>query len=264
MKKTISVLAMILAASAAVAETTTTSAPSLPLSASVEFDVSKNSTTDKYVGKTTLGIELTSTGPTFGGFEIKSVDGTLSLGDWQIGSQVNASTVSLGKQGDLFPSAGLEVVGNDTLANPTVNESVITKIGNLSLMAGFDDLTSDIGNLDNIQLSYGVDLGSFVTTAAVDYNTDTEEKAYALSSTTTLSTLELGGVATYASETLAYEATLAQGATSLFANGDENDALQNVGIGVKGKLSGLDLYAEASYNIDNEDLTPALGVSYKF
>lgn len=256
---------MMLAASAAVAETTTTTAPSLPLSASVEFDVSKNSTTDKYVGKTTLGIDLNSTGPAFGGFDIKITDGSIALGDWQIGTTVDAGTVSLGKQGDLFPDAGLEVVGSTTLANPTVNESIIAKVGNFSIMTGFDDLTSDVTDLDNVQLSYGVDLGSFATTAAIDYNTDTEKKAYALGTSVDLQAgFTVGGVATYADDKLAYEANVSSGAMTVFANGDEDNTLQHVGAGVKGKLAGLDVYAEASYDTDAEDLTPAVGVSFKF
>ena len=143
---------MLMATSVASADTTTvTPAPvaTSPVSASVEFDVTKNAS-NKYVGKTTLKIDLESNGPAFGGFDLKVTDGTITLGDWNVGTTVAGATVSLGKQGDLFPSAGLEAVGSTTLANPTVNESLIIKAGGLSAMAGFEGLDTDITDLDNV------------------------------------------------------------------------------------------------------------------
>lgn len=266
MKTTISVLAMLMAASVASADGTTHThpAPTSPVSASVEFDVTKN-TSDKYVGKTTLGFELEGTGPAFGGIELKAVDGTISVGDWNIGTAVANATVSLGKQGDLFPSAGLETVGSTTLANPTVNESVMVTMGNLSAMAGFDGLTTDVTDLDNVQLAYDIELGAIASTVAVDYNTDTEAKAYALSSELDLSTsLSVGGTGTYAADTLAYEVNATTGGVTVFMDGDENNTVQHIGAGVKGSLNGLDLYAEASYDVDAKTTSPAVGVSFSF
>jgi hypothetical protein len=267
MKTTISVLAMLMAASVASADGTTTHthpAPTSPVSASIEFDVTKN-TSDKYVGKTTLGFELEGTGPAFGGFELKAIDGTISIGDWNIGTAVAGATVSLGKQGDLFPSAGLEVVGSTTLANPTVNESVIATAGGLSVMAGFDSLSTDVTDLDNVQASYDFEVGIIGMGAAVDYNTDTKEKSYGVSSSLDLTTdMSIGGTATYAANKLGYEVNATAGVISMFANGDEDNKLQHIGAGVKGSLNGLDLYAEASYDTDAEDLTPAIGASFKF
>ena len=258
---------MLMATSVAHADGTTHThpAPASPVSASVEFDVTKNTTTDKYVGKTTLGFELEGTGPAFGGIELKAVDGTISVGDWNIGTAVANATVSLGKQGDLFPSAGLETVGSTTLANPTVNESVMVTMGNLSAMAGFDGLTTDVTDLDNLQVAYNLELGAIDTTVAMDYNTDTEAKAYGVSSSLDLTTdLSIGGTATYAADKLAYEVNANAGVISLFADGDEDNTLQHIGAGVKGSLNGLDLYAEASYDTDAESLTPAIGASFKF
>ena len=267
MKTTISVLAMLMAASVASADGTTTHthpAPTSPVSASVEFDVTKN-TADKYVGKTTLGFELEGTGPAFGGFELKAIDGTISIGDWNIGTAVAGATVSLGKQGDLFPSAGLETVGSTTLANPTVNESVVVTMGNLSAMAGFDGLTTDVTDLDNLQVAYDLELGAIDTTVAMDYNTDTEAKAYALSSALNLTdSMAIGGTGTYAADTLAYEVNATTGAITVFMDGDENNTVQHIGAGVKGSLNGLDLYAEASYDVDAKTTSPAVGVSFSF
>ena len=266
MKTTISVLAMLMVTSVASADTTahTHPAPTSPVSASIEFDVTKN-TADKYVGKTTLGFELEGTGPAFGGIELKAIDGTISIGDWNIGTAVAGATVSLGKQGDLFPSAGLEVVGSTTLANPTVNESVIATAGGISVMAGFDGLSTDVTDLDNVQAAYDFKIGAIGMGAAVDYNTDTKAKSYGVSSSLDLtSSMSIGGTATYAADKLGYEVNANAGVISMFANGDEDNKLQHIGAGVKGSLNGLDLYAEASYDTDAKDLTPAVGVSFKF
>jgi hypothetical protein len=269
MKITASVLAILFATSfAAHAETASTPvapAPALPLTTSIEVDVSKNTTTDKYVSNTTLKLDFDGKGPAFGGFDIKVTDGTISLGDWQIGTTVASSTVSLGKQGDLFPDAGLEKVGSTTLANPTVNESLMAKMGNLSAMAGFDGLSNDVTDLDNVQVAYDFKVGVIGMGAAVDWNTDTEEKSYGFSSNLDVSSsLSVGNTITYAANKLAYEVNASTGAISYFANGDEDNKLQHVGAGIKGKLAGLDLYAEASYDTDSEDLTPAIGASFKF
>ena len=257
---------MLMVTSVASADTTahTHPAPTSPVSASIEFDVTKN-TADKYVGKTTLGFELEGTGPAFGGIELKAIDGTISIGDWNIGTAVAGATVSLGKQGDLFPSAGLEVVGSTTLANPTVNESVIATAGGISVMAGFDSLSTDVTDLDNVQAAYDFKIGAIGMGAAVDYNTDTKAKSYGVSSSLDLtSSMSIGGTATYAADKLGYEVNANAGVISMFANGDEDNKLQHIGAGVKGSLNGLDLYAEASYDTDAKDLTPAVGVSFKF
>ena len=257
---------MLMATSVASADTTTvTPAPvaTSPVSASVEFDVTKNAS-NKYVGKTTLKIDLESNGPAFGGFDLKVTDGTITLGDWNVGTTVAGATVSLGKQGDLFPSAGLEAVGSTTLANPTVNESLIIKAGGLSAMAGFEGLDTDITDLDNVQVAYDISIGAIASTAAVDYNTDTKAKSYALSSKLNLTeSFGVGGTYTYATKS-AYEVNATAGAISVFMNGDKDNTVQHIGAGVKGNLGGLDLYAEASYDVDAKKTSPAVGMTFKF
>ena len=90
-------------------------------------------------------------------------------------------------------------------------------------------------------------------------------KSYGVSSSLDLtSSMSIGGTATYAADKLGYEVNANAGVISMFANGDEDNKLQHIGAGVKGSLNGLDLYAEASYDTDAEDLTPAVGVSFKF
>ena len=86
---------MLMAASVASADTTahTHPAPTSPVSASVEFDVTKN-TSDKYVGKTTLDLEISGTGPAFGGISFTATpDTSVSVEEWHIGTTFAGATV---------------------------------------------------------------------------------------------------------------------------------------------------------------------------
>lgn len=262
---TIGFLAVLLASTAYADGTEThteTATSTSAVSSSVSVDVTKN-TSGKYVTKTTIAMDTTSTNGS-AGFDIDVVGGVISLGDWEVGTTVAGMTVSLGKQGDLFPSAGLEAVGGTTLANPAVNESVQVTLGGLSMMAGFDDWATDISDLDNMQVALTSKLGLIGTTLAVDYNTDTKAKSYAAGADLTL----IGGIgvstiATYSTK-MAYEVTVNTGRLSAFANGDADNTLQHVGAGINLNVNGLDIYAEGSYDTDAKKFSPALGMTYKF
>jgi hypothetical protein len=51
---------------------------------------------------------------------------------------------------------------------------------------------------------------------------------------------------------------------SAFINGDDADLAQNVGAGVVYTKNSLGAFAEVGYNIDAEEITPAVGVSFNF
>jgi hypothetical protein len=77
----------------------------------------------------------------------------------------------------------------------------------------------------------------------------------------------VAGTLTYVDSTSAvgYEVSAGYGDIQGFVNGDKDDGLQNIGGGVyKDMSNGLGFYAEAGYNIDAEEITPAAGVSFNF
>lgn len=261
---TIGFLAVILASTAYADETatTSTSTSTSAVSSSVSIDVTKT-TSGKYVTKTTISMDTESSNGHVG-FDIDIIDGSFSLGDWKVGTAVGSIGVSFGKQGDLFPVPGLESVGGTTLANPTVNESVQVTLGGLSIMAGFDDWTTDISDLDNLQVALKSKLGLISTTLAVDYNTDTKAKSYAAGADLTfIGEIGVSTLVTYDTK-LAYEVTANTGRLSVFVNGDTDNTLQHIGAGINLNISGLDVYAEASYDTDAKSLSPAVGLTYKF
>ena len=236
------------------------------LDGSIGLEVSENAAGD-YVAETTIGLGAsteTGVGLAFGGFAFESVDGgSLTVDKWHLGVETTVATVSFGDQGSLFVENDFEIVGGDTLAFPTDDhESLIADFGNAAVMLGFTDITSDVSDIENVQGSYTLS----VATVVGDYNIDSEEWTIGTKASTQLSGINLGGIVTYgsANEVFAYEASAGYGIATAFVNGDDSDALQNVGGAVTHNFNGVDLYAEGSYNIDAEDTKFGAGLAFNF
>lgn len=216
----------------------------------------------------TFGNDLESAA--FGGGTVASVDGTLVVDEWYIGVNLGATSVSLGDQGDLFSFGGLEAVGGETLASPADDhESIIVSAGAVSGLVGFSDMTGDISEIENVQLSYITSVAAVDLMGAVDYNLNSEDLTLAVDGTTSVTEqLSVSGTLTYA-DIFAYEgrvgyAVSTQVALAGYVNGDENDWAQNIGGGVGYLNNGLEAYAEVGYNLDSKEVTPAVGVSFSF
>jgi hypothetical protein len=239
--------------------------------AKVEVDVVETAS-GKFVA--TPSVELTfgsdDTSAVFGGASVASVDEDLFVDEWFIGVNVGSTRVSLGDQGDLFDFGGLEAIGGETLASPADDHvSVIVTQGAFSGLIGFTDIESDLGEIENVQLSYAASVQTVDLIAAVDYNLNTEDFIVALDAATAVNDVfSVGGTLTY-ENIIAYEARGAYTVTATvvaagFINGDENDWAQNVGAGLLYANDGLEAYAEVGYNLDSDEVTPAVGVSFSF
>lgn len=242
------------------------------LGGSIGVEITENATGD-YVAETTLGFGAStelSVGTAFGGFSFESVDGgTLELDEWQIGVATDVVTVSFGDQGSLFVENDFEIVGGTTLAFPSdEHESLIADFGAAAVLVGFTDITSDITDIENVQVAYTLDFGAGSATGVVDYNVNTEDYALGVKADYSINAdVAVGGIVTYdnAVEVVAYEANASYHIATVFINGDDTDWAQNVGVGVTHSYnSGLSVYAEGSYNIDAEDTTFGAGVVFKF
>jgi hypothetical protein len=209
----------------------------------------------------------------FGGVDVEAVNSDIVVDGWHVGVAFGGTSVSFGDQGDLFSFGGLEVVGGDTLADPADDhESVIVGHGALDVLVGLTDIGADVGDIENVQLAYAKELGVVGVTGAVDYNLDTE--AYILAVAVDYGVTDAigaGVTATYddANSVVAYEAMGTYGASdalvvSAFVNGDDADMAQNLGAGVVYTKEKLSAFAEVGYNLDAEEITPAVGVSFNF
>jgi len=236
------------------------------ISGSVKLDVTQNSS-DKWVGKNSIDLGFGSTLETgaFGSIDLGMVDGgAVALDGWSLGTAVNGMSVSVGDQGDLFPGAGLEVVGDDTLADPSTSESIIVSLGDASFMAAVKDYKTDMTELQNLQLGYSAEVNAIGVGVALDYNMDTEEFAYGADVSAEIQGAAVGAVITYANEEFAYEASASYSALTAFVNGDMDEMAQNVGGQVATDLGGINVFAETAYNLDDEAWTPAVGASFNF
>jgi hypothetical protein len=240
------------------------------LNSSVGVEITENAA-GNYVAETTLGFGAsvnTGAGQSFGGFTFKSVDGSdLSIDKWQLGLGFGNTVVSLGKQGDVFVAGRMNTVGEGTLTLPGSGESVILSQGAASVLVGFEDITVDISNVSNVQLSYTANLGAVDLTGAIDRNFGSNENTLGFASNYFVNeSLGLGAVATYTvdSEVFGYEAYTSYDFATVFANGNNTDAFQNVGVGLTHNFNNLNVYAEAEYNINRKDTLVAIGAVLNF
>ena len=240
------------------------------LGGSVGIEVTENAA-GNYVAETTLGFGATAdtdAGLAFGGFTFESVDSSnLTVDEWQVGIALPVATLSFGNQGDIFVGNDFEIVGGDTLANPASDHaSLIAEFGSAAVLVGFTDITADIGDIENVQASYTVASGQIGVTAVGDYNIDSEDFTVGAKANAKAGQVVLGGIVTYAqaTEVIAYEASAGYSFVTAFVNGDDTDALQNVGAGVAYDFNGLNLYAEGTYNVDAETNSVGAGVSFSF
>ena len=194
----------------------------------------------------------------------------LVLDEYAVGVKHTHGTVSYGDQGDIFIGGGLEVVGANTLENPSADgESIILTYDKTSIRTKFTDTGTDVTDFDTIQLSQFVSLGKVEAGVSVDHNIDTDNNIWAVSGAMPVTEkLSLSSVATYdddnTTDKLGYEVIASVENVSLFVNGSDDDSLQNAGAGYKSSYKDLDWYVEAGYNYDSKDVTPAAGISVNF
>jgi len=134
-------------------------------------------------------------------------------------------------------------------------------------MVAFTDLGTDVTEVESVQGSYTLTLGEAAVTAVGDYNIDSKDYVLGGKAGYSLNDdIALGGIVTYdsATEAFGYEASAGYSIATVFVNGDDTDAFQNVGAGVNTTLGGLNVYAEGAYNIDAEDTTVGAGISFNF
>ena len=250
---------------AAIAMATTSFAADLD--ASIEVEVAKDQTTDKYKGKTTLNLDVASdNGLAFGAMSLRSVDNTsVGIDEWHLGTTVAGATVSFGDHGGIMPEAVADA-GFDTLTdtNAAMEESVQVSALGASVALGFTDIRTDASEVTNIQGSYTFGLPVASLTGAVDYNRTSEEYTYAVQTQGGVGDIEVGGTATYALSTWAYEADTTVMGLTAYLNGDENDTIQHIGVSHTRDVNGLTLTGEVDYDTDNEEVSPSVTMSFNF
>ena len=233
---------------------------------SIEVEIAENSAGD-YAATTTFAAGIVTPGLTFGEIGVESIDGdTFEINKWYIGTSIGNGTISFGDHdGGVFIESYSDY---SNIASPEINEAIIVTYGDAAAALGFTDITTDVSDVRNIQGAYSLDAGLAFVTLSADYNFDAED--YSLGTRTegvALGGVSLGSTLSYASatETIAYEvdATMSYGLTA-YVNGDDADALRNVGAGYERGIGNLTLFANVNYDVNAEDFAPKAGVSFNF
>ena len=260
MRKVFTILAATLFAGAAFAE-----APAMSpvLSGEVELKFTQDAS-DNWGGAMGLELGVDAAGLASVDLDFEATDGNaVTLENWTVGTTVNAIGIAIGDDNGVF----VEAEGEQTLAAPAMTESVKVTVGDAAVAVGFTDWTADITDVSNIQGSYTLgDLAGFAVTASGDYNLDTENTVLGGSVGRDIQGVGLTGVVTYDvdGETFAFEGVANVMGITAYANGDQDDAFQNVGGEYTYNIGGAELTAGANYNIDTEDFAPTAGISFSF
>lgn len=211
----------------------------------------------------TMGVDL-NVDSALGGvaLDFSATDGgNLRLDNWTVGTSVSGVALAFGDDNGLMPGAE----GEQTLAAPAMTESLQASVGAASVAVGFTDWTSDITDISNIQGAYT--LGDVVT-ASVDMNLDTDNVVLGAEvAGIDLGVASISGAATYDmdAEMFGFETVAKTGNIVSYLNGEQDDLLQNIGAEYTYNMSeGVDFSAGTNYNLDSEELTPTVGLSFNF
>ena len=261
----ITTIAALAFAGAAQAEDTATMPYAPLLSGEVALDFAETAAGDM---AGTMGIEL---GVDAAGLATVDLDfaideaGNGTLDDWTVGTTVGTVGVAFGTDNGVMPEAFDE--DHATLAAPAMTESLSVSMGSAAVAVGFTDWNTDITDISNVQGAYAFSAAGLDLTAAADYNLDTENTVLGAGiSGFELGALGLGGAMTYDVDAavFGFEAVTSAYGVTAYVNGDDTDALQNIGGEYTMDVGGATFTAGANYNIDTEDFAPTAGVAFNF
>lgn len=223
---------------------------------------------DKWGATTSFDLGIASMGtsvPAFAAIDLDvNTDGDVTLDEWQVGTVVNGDAmISFGDQGNVW----IDTEDGSTMADPAMKESFQVKALGAQMGVSWKDIEADATEIETVGGMYEMNVGLINLQAAGSYNLDKEEFAVGARNDYLLNdNIGLGAAVTYESESedIGFEVDAGAFGATVFVNGDQDEMLQNVGGSYEYTLLGIDLEAGATYNLDNEELTPTASVSFSF
>lgn len=266
MKSVLAIIAagLVATSTSAFAESTSVApAAGILIGGEVSLDFSEQTSGD-WGGKMGVDVDVDSAA---GGvaLDFSATDGgDLTLDNWTVGTSVSGVALAFGDDNGLMP----EAEGEQTLAAPAMTESLQASVGAASIAVGFTDWTTDITDISNVQGAYTLGTEVSDVTLSGDMNLDTDNVVLGLEiAGLDLGAASIGGAATYDmdAEMFGFETVAKTGNIVSYLNGDQDDPLQNIGAEYTYNMSaGVDFTAGTNYNLDSEDLTPTVGLSFNF
>ena len=260
MRTVFTTLAAVLIAGTAAAESSSVAEPMFNIGGDIELKIEENTAGD-YAAKTTLGLGVTAGQMAYGGFNVEAVDSnTFTLDEWHMGVQVDAGSVSVGKQGDIWIDAP-SAIAHNTLADMTMDESVQARLGGLSVAMEFGDVKNDVSDIEAVAGSYTLTEGDISATGAIDY--DLDAKTYTLGGRVDVAMA--GGAVTKAEGGVwAYEVDGSMGGITAYLNGNEDDMARNIGANYSWNFDAITVKPEVNYDLDASELSPSMTMSFSF
>jgi hypothetical protein len=259
----ITTVAAMAISTAAFAEDTVAPTVGPVISGAVNLDFAETAG-DKIGG--TMGIELDIDAGSMATIDLNFVgaDGSaLDLDTWAVGTEVAGVGVAVGDDLGVMPGAE----GEQTLAAPAMAEAVQVTVGDAVVAVGLTDWTTDVTDVSNIQGAYTMNVANLDVTAAADYNLDSENTVLGAGvAGLDLGLASIGGAMTYDvdAEAFGFEGVATNGGLTAYLNGDDTDALQNIGGEYTMGVAGATFAAGANYDTDAKDLTPTASISFNF
>jgi len=213
----------------------------------------------------TMGVDLDVDSAVGGvALDFSATDGgNLTLDNWTVGTSVSGVALAFGDDNGLLPGAE----GEQTLAAPVMTESLQATLGTASVAVGFTDWTSDITDISNVQGAYTLGTAVSDVTLSGDINLDTDNIVLGAEiAGVDLGAASIGGAATYDTdaEIFGFETVAKTGSIVSYLNGEQDDLLQNIGGEYQVDVNGATFTAGANYNLNSEELTPTVGLSFNF
>lgn len=228
------------------------------LGGSVELKFTEDASGD-WGAKNTIGASITMPGTAYASFNVESVDGaTAQLDEWELGTELDNGTISIGKQGDIWVAAE----GEHTIHNPKMDESIQLGMGGAAVALEFGDFTNDVSDIEAVAGAYTFSAGSASIKGAIDYDLDASK--YTLGARADVDAI--GGVLTYSESTekFAYEADGTVYGITAYINGDEDDMTRNLGASYAYDFNGIELEPSINYDMNAEDFAPAVTATFSF
>lgn len=233
------------------------------LSGEVSIDLAET-TNDNYGA--TMGLELGINAGDLATVDLNftAVDGgAVTLDTWTVGTTVAGADIALGDDNGVMPGAE----GEQTLTAPAMAESVQVTMGGAAVAVGFDNWTTDVTDISNVQGAYTFSVNNLALTVAADHNLNTDNNVLGAGvAGLELGLATLGGAMSYDvdAEVFGFEAVATTGGLTAYLNGTDSNTLQNVGGEYVYNYNGMELSAGANYNVDTEDFAPTVGVAFAF
>lgn len=186
-----------------------------------------------------------------------------TLSDWYVGAHIGSAVVTYGDQNGVFSFGGglNSVSGSVLIAGVNADRSLnVDLLNGLAFSLGLNDAT-DIQSISAVGEIAGVGVG-------LDYDLNAEDYVVGVSYGQAVAEgLTVGGIATYTGS-LAGEVNAQYAALGGSVNGFTTlttDGFDAVGIGYDRELtSNSSLYVEGARDLNTDDDTIALGVSFSF